>query len=150
MLLVFGLVLLAFSEMAQAGRKSKCEVVRALRNQNVPDWEIRDWLCLVKHESSYRYDVTNDNSNGSRDYGIYQLNDKYWCGRGSTKYSRCWQINTYGCGVDCAYFLNADLTDDTECAVKIKGCNGFGKWYGWLNKCQGDLANNSDYDFSDC
>ena len=42
MLLVFGVLLLAFSEMAQAGRKSKCEVVRALRNQNVPDWEIRD------------------------------------------------------------------------------------------------------------
>ena len=43
MLLVFGAVLLAFSEMAQAwGTKSKCDVVSALRKQNVPDSEIRD------------------------------------------------------------------------------------------------------------
>lgn len=42
MLLVFGVVLLAFSEIAQARTKSKCDVVRALRNENVPDSEIRD------------------------------------------------------------------------------------------------------------
>ena len=56
-------------------------------------------LCLVDHESDYQYDAVNDaNSNGSKDYGIYQINDKYWCDRGHTKYTKCWQINTDGCG----------------------------------------------------
>lgn len=50
MLLVFGVVLLAFSEIAQARTKSKCDVVRALRNENVPDSEIRDckWTKKTK------------------------------------------------------------------------------------------------------
>ena len=50
MLLVFGVVLQAFSEMAQAGTKSKCDVVRALRRENVPDSEIRDckWTKNIK------------------------------------------------------------------------------------------------------
>lgn len=152
MLLVFGVVLLAFSKMAQAGTVSKCDVVRALRNENVPDSEIRDWLCLVKHESSFRYDAinVNDDRSRSRDYGIYQLNDKYWCDRGSRSDTKCWRINTYGCGVSCASLLNDILTFDTECAVKIKRCNGFSKWYAWRDYCQGDLSNNSNYDFSHC
>ena len=50
MLLVFGVVLLAFSKMAQAGTVTKCDVVRALRNENVPDSEIRDckWTKKTK------------------------------------------------------------------------------------------------------
>lgn len=36
------LILLALVELAHAGTKSKCDVVRALRNENVPDSEMRD------------------------------------------------------------------------------------------------------------
>ena len=28
-----------------------------------------------------------------------------------------------------ADFLNSDLTFDTDCAVKIKNCNSFEKWW---------------------
>ena len=56
-------------------------------------------LCLVKHESNFRYDAFNAQT---KDYGIYQINGKYWCDRGTTKYNRCWQINTYGCGYPCS------------------------------------------------
>lgn len=59
-------------------------------------------LCLVNHESGFQYDVVHENSDGSKDYGIYQLNDNYWCDRGDTKYSSCWQINTFGCGYQCS------------------------------------------------
>ena len=41
-LLVVSVVLLAFGGIASAGTKSKCQVVGALRNQGVPDSEIRD------------------------------------------------------------------------------------------------------------
>ena len=59
-------------------------------------------LCLVKHESNFQYDANPVNTDGSKDYGIYQINSNYWCDRGTTKYSRCWQINTYGCGYPCS------------------------------------------------
>ena len=59
-------------------------------------------LCLVKHESNFKYDANPVNSDGSKDYGIYQINSNYWCDRGTTKYSQCWQINTYGCGYPCS------------------------------------------------
>lgn len=146
------LILLALLELAHAGTKSKCAVVRALRNENVPDSQMRDWLCLVKHESGFRYSATNNNNDGSTDYGIFQLNDRYWCGRGSTKYSQCWRINTYGCGVNnCNDFRNSNIADDTSCAVKIKRCNSFSKWYAWIKHCRGkDLSSQSQYDFSNC
>ena len=59
-------------------------------------------LCLVNHESGFQYDIVHENSDGSKDYGIYQLNDNYWCDQGDTKYSSCWQINTFGCGYQCS------------------------------------------------
>ena len=101
------------------------EIVRVVRRD--PQWFSFSFagLCLVKHESNYRYDVTNDNSNGSKDYGIYQLNDKYWCGRGSRKYSRCWQINTYGCGVDpctCKCYPTVHLCHRNQFGCKNMTC----------------------------
>ena len=39
---VFAVVLLAFWGIAFAGTKSKCQVVNALRDEGVPDSEIRD------------------------------------------------------------------------------------------------------------
>ncbi|WP_411027131.1 hypothetical protein [Salmonella sp. s54925] len=131
-----------------AATKTKCQVVSALRAQRVPDGDLRNWLCLVKHESSYRYDVTNTNSNLSKDYGIYQLNNKYWCDRGTRSDTACWKINTYGCGVPCNSLLNSDIDDDTKCAVKIKNCNSFRQWYGWTNNCQ-DVSG-SEFDYSSC
>ncbi|KAM7428890.1 hypothetical protein ABFA07_020201 [Porites harrisoni] len=147
---VFLLGTLALGEMANAGTKTKCDVVRALRIQNVPNSDMRDWLCLVNHESGFQYDIVHENSDGSKDYGIYQLNDNYWCDQGDTKYTSCWQINTFGCGYKCSDFTDSVIAWDTDCAVKIKNCNSFSKWRAWQVHCQGDLTTNPDYDFSHC
>lgn len=56
----------------------------------------------MKYESRYRYDAVGYNTDGSRDYGIYQINSRYWCGWGTEKYQACWEINTYGCGISCS------------------------------------------------
>lgn len=39
---VFAVVLLAFGGIAYAGTKTKCQVVNALRDEGVPDSQIRD------------------------------------------------------------------------------------------------------------
>lgn len=40
-------------------------------------------MCLVKHESDYNTKAYNNNG-PSRDYGIFQINSKYWCNDGKT------------------------------------------------------------------
>lgn len=37
-------------------------------------------VCLVESESSYRTDIVGPpNVDGSRDWGLFQINDRYWC-----------------------------------------------------------------------
>lgn len=157
---VFTVVLLALWGIAYAShKKTKCQVVDALLEAGAHPSDMRDWLCLVYHESEFQYDAVNENT---FDYGIFQISRQYWC-RGANDYSVCWKINTYGCGVthsDCStVFTDSNIANDAECAVKIKKCNdpphvpggnGFSMWVAWQTHCQGDLTSNPAYDWTDC
>ena len=76
----------------------RCEFARELVNkQGFARATVGNWVCLAnvrtlklckiafiikiffQYESSYNTGATNDNTNGSRDYGIFQINDNYWC-----------------------------------------------------------------------
>ncbi|KAH3794681.1 hypothetical protein DPMN_148219, partial [Dreissena polymorpha] len=98
------LVVMATLNLALAGYKTRCDVVRALRAQGVPDGDMRDWLCLVDNESKFKYDATyiNPNNRGT-DNGIFQMNSRYHCDRPSG-YSgtKCWKLNTDGCQDTCS------------------------------------------------
>jgi C-type lysozyme/alpha-lactalbumin family len=62
---------------------TKCELAKKL-SKTFPRDKLPDWNCLVKHESSYNSGKRGPkNKNGSYDYGIFQINDKYWCKVGS-------------------------------------------------------------------
>ncbi|XP_045197125.2 lysozyme-like [Mercenaria mercenaria] len=130
--------------LSQAENKTKCEVVQALRAQRVPDYDLRNWLCLVDQESSYEYDLIKYN-----DFGIFQLNRDVWCNKtngypGTT----CWKLNTYGCLDLCNSFLDADISNDANCAVRIRNCDGFQPWFGWRDRCH-DVSG-PEYDYTDC
>jgi lysozyme C len=59
---------------------SKCELARDMFYYNFPKADLPDWMCLVKHESSFNSGVKGGpNSDGSYDYGIFQINSRYWC-----------------------------------------------------------------------
>ncbi|CAC5387824.1 LYZ [Mytilus coruscus] len=144
-------ILLAFAlvEYSYDATKTKSQVVQALRNQGVPYSDFRDWLCLVKHQSEYGYDVVSNNTNGSKDYDIFQMNSNYFCGKAKgTSSSTCLRVNTYGCAVTCSSFTNSDISNDANCAVRVKSCGGFGKWYGWRDHCSNVKV--SEYDYSSC
>nr|AGO06639.1 c-type lysozyme 2 [Ruditapes philippinarum] len=148
---IIALVLIVMINGSLGGRKSKCEVVRALRAEGAKDSDMRDWLCLVAHESSYRYDVTHKNDGGSTDYGIFQMDDKYTCGNADgTSTSICWRIRTFGCEDACSTFIDSDIRNDANCAVRVRNCDGFRRWYGWVNNCSSDELEKPDYDFEDC
>merc|ERR1712126_244851 len=107
-----------------------CEFARELvNNQGFARATVGNWVCLANYESSYNTGATNDNTNGSRDYGIFQINDNYWC-----------DANVgYGadCGVSCSSLLDSSISDDCDCAKIIWQMHGFNAWYGWKNHCQG-------------
>lgn len=76
---IFLIVILSISHCALGKIFTKCELAKKLSATFARD-KLADWNCLVKHESSYNSRTRGPkNSNGSYDYGIFQINDKYWC-----------------------------------------------------------------------
>lgn len=111
---------------------SKCTLATTLSKSGIPMKELRDWVCLVKAESNFDTKKIFNKNDKSKNWGIFQINDKYWCrpddGRDSDN----------GCHLSCETELLADdITRATICAKKIKANKGFKAWDGWQKKCQG-------------
>lgn len=90
---------------------------------------VGNWVCLAYFESAYNTAATNYNSNDSTDYGIFQINDNYWCDDdvGASN----------DCGMSCSSLLDDSITDDCDCAEIIYERHGFEAWYGWIDNCEG-------------
>lgn len=59
---------------------SKCEFARLMSKAGFSRSSLPDWVCLVKFESNFNSKAKGGpNSNGSYDWGIFQINDRYWC-----------------------------------------------------------------------
>jgi len=73
----FALVVLAIAAPAFAGRTmDRCSLAREMSNLGVPRDQLDKWTCIAQHESDYRTWVVGPaNSDGSNDYGIFQIND---------------------------------------------------------------------------
>ncbi|ROT81705.1 lysozyme [Penaeus vannamei] len=58
--------------------------------------------CIAEFESSFNTAAINRNRNRSTDYGIFQINNKYWCG------------SDYGknvCKIPCSDLMSDDITE---------------------------------------
>ncbi|XP_053661911.1 lysozyme c-1 [Anopheles marshallii] len=133
---VYATVLLALAvscALIEAKTFTKCDLAKALANNGIAKTSLPDWICLVQNESAFRTSATNKNKNGSTDYGIFQINNKFWCD------------SSYGandCKISCDSLLNDDITDDIKCAKLIFKRHGFNAWYGWKNHCKGKTLPN--------
>ncbi|XP_034826898.1 lysozyme-like [Maniola hyperantus] len=116
---------------------TRCELVRELRRQRFPERQLRDWVCLVERESNRRTNAIRNESNGSRSYGLFQINDRFWCSN----------TNTPGkdCNVRCSDLITPEITRASNCAKTIYNRQGFNAWNGWKSHCQGSLP-----DISSC
>ncbi|XP_068632596.1 lysozyme-like [Battus philenor] len=133
-LLVFLFVITLFYQL-EAKQLSRCELVRELRRHGFPENKMRDWVCLVEKESGRRtHIVSKPNRNGSRDYGLFQINDMYWCSK----------TNKPGkdCNVTCKQITTNNISRAAACAKKIYQRHGFNAWYGWKNHCRGKALPN--------
>ncbi|XP_065367603.1 lysozyme 1-like [Calliphora vicina] len=123
----------AFAVPALGKTFTRCSLAREMYNMGVPKSELARWTCIAKHESDYRTHVVGPaNSDGSHDYGIFQINDKYWCQPNSGRFS----YNE--CDVDCDDLLTDNISLSVRCARQVKAQEGWPSWTTW-KYCSGNL-----------
>ncbi|XP_041667287.1 lysozyme C [Cheilinus undulatus] len=132
-----GLAFLLLVSVASARIFERCEWARTLKRYGMDGYQgisLADWVCLSQWESNYNTQATNRNSDGSTDYGIFQINSRYWCDDGTTA------INA--CHIRCTELLTDNVGTAITCAKRVvRDPNGIGAWVAWRNHCQGrDLS----------
>nr|XP_060616846.1 lysozyme C II-like isoform X2 [Anolis sagrei ordinatus] len=101
------------------------------------DWEQEhQGVCTAFYESSYNTQALHFENDGSVDFGIFQINSRYWCQYGN-------ELSANECGIQCSDLLSSNLAADAACAklVVLNSWNGMGAWVSWRLYCQGqDLS----------
>lgn len=73
-------VLLAVASFSDAKVWQMCELARVLNiRYGFTRASLADWMCLISKESAYNQQAVGVNS-GSKDWGLWQINDRFWCG----------------------------------------------------------------------
>uniref|UniRef100_A0A1I8MHI7 Glycosyl hydrolases family 22 (GH22) domain-containing protein n=1 Tax=Musca domestica TaxID=7370 RepID=A0A1I8MHI7_MUSDO len=117
---------------------NRCSLAREMFHLGVPKSELPQWTCIAKHESEFNTDAVGPaNSDGSHDYGIFQINDRYWCrppngGRSSN-----------GCHVNCRDLLGSNIARSVKCARQVQTQTGWSAWTTW-KYCKGKLPSIDD------
>jgi lysozyme C len=105
-----------------ANYKSECQVATYLKNAGFPQTNVPTMVCISKYESSFNCDAINVNTDGSGDYGLFQINSYYWCsGDPLSKYNQC--------GVSCTSVY--DCQANAKCAYTVWKQQGYNAWYGY-------------------
>jgi lysozyme C len=98
-----------------AGRKdSEAEVAQLLRAAGFDESTVGSMVCTAKWESSFYEGAQHTNSNGSTDYGLFQINDRYWL---------------KPCGVSSSDLLGGAA--NAACARQVYDAQGNEAWYGY-------------------
>ncbi|XP_047200364.1 lysozyme C isoform X2 [Hippoglossus stenolepis] len=133
------LVFLLLVAVANALVYERCELARELKSQGMDgsrSQSLANWVCLSHRESNYNTRATNTkNDNGSTDYGIFQINSRWWCNNNQTPTSN-------GCNINCSELLTDDISVAITCAKRVvRDPRGIGAWVAWGHHCQGrDLS----------
>ncbi|XP_012261627.2 lysozyme C-like [Athalia rosae] len=128
-------VLVAILGLTSARIYDRCDLARELRGRpDVAKEHVPTWVCIAFHES--RFDTSAiGRANGDRswDHGLFQLNDRYWCGRDAPGGV---------CRIPCSALRDQNISDDLRCAKavfdehrRISG-DGFNAWTTYGN-CKG-------------
>ncbi|XP_076967494.1 lysozyme C-like [Tamandua tetradactyla] len=132
-LLVLGLLLL--SATVQGKIYERCEFARALKARGMDGFRgisLPNWVCLARWESGYNTRAVNYNrGDRSTDYGIFQINSRYWCNDGKTPGA----VNA--CGIPCSALLQDDISQAVACAKRVvSDPQGIRAWVAWRSRCQ--------------
>ncbi|KAJ8249488.1 hypothetical protein GJAV_G00235990 [Gymnothorax javanicus] len=128
------LVFLLLAGAASAKIFRRCDLAKTLKDAGMDGYQgvsLGDWVCLAQSESSYNTGATHSNTDGSTDYGIFQINSRWWCDDGGR--------TANGCNIKCSSLLTDDISDSITCAKRVvRDPNGIRAWYGWELRCEGE------------
>lgn len=127
------LLLLLLLAAASAKVFQRCDWARVLQANGMDGYagvSLADWVCLSKWESDYNTMATNHNTDGSTDFGIFQINSRFWCRDGQ-------RPSANACGIRCSELQSDDVTVAIRCAKRVvRDPNGIGAWVAWRRHCQ--------------
>jgi lysozyme C len=99
-----------------AGRRlSETEAASLIRQAGFPESSVGKMICTIKYESNFYERASNRNTNGSVDYGLFQVNSTHLGGA--------------GCPSSSAGLYTA--ATNTKCALAIYKSQGINAWYGY-------------------
>ncbi|XP_074793090.1 lysozyme C-like isoform X2 [Natator depressus] len=155
-------VLACLSAGARGEVLSRCELARLLQRGGLDGfmgYRLDNWLCLAFYASRFNTGTVTENSDGSSDYGIFQINSRRWCSDQRSRtldlcQTRCRGTappppGERGAGTPAPQdhlagrdLLTADLADDINCVKKVvMDWQGMGAWMPWRDHCRGrDLS----------
>ncbi|XP_060109252.1 lysozyme C-like [Heteronotia binoei] len=122
--------------MGQSKIFERCKLAQKLKKMGLDGYagySLANWVCTADHESRYNTAATHYNDyDGSTDFGIFQINSRYWCQYGSEPSSNI-------CKIQCSELLTDDIAPDVACAkiVVDESEDGMGAWVAWRLYCQG-------------
>uniref|UniRef100_U5EQF8 lysozyme n=1 Tax=Corethrella appendiculata TaxID=1370023 RepID=U5EQF8_9DIPT len=139
MKLVLGLsFIFAFAVFSVVGKVfAPCELYQELKQITTDKELLRNWMCLVDNESKFKTNAKNVNTNGSTDYGLFQINDKFWCAADKAGKD---------CNIMCSKLMDDSIADDINCAKIIYKRHGFTAWVAWTNYCKNNAKALAKYD----
>ncbi|XP_021073039.1 alpha-lactalbumin [Mus pahari] len=117
----------------QATELTKCEVSHAIKDiDGYQGISLLEWACVLFHTSGYDTQaVVRDN--GSTEYGLFQISNRFWCK--SSEFPESENI----CGISCDKLLDDELADDIACAKKILAIKGIDYWKAYRPMCSEKL-----------
>ncbi|XP_040265621.1 lysozyme C-like isoform X1 [Bufo bufo] len=128
--------LLFLLAIASGKKYDKCELAKVLKNGGLGGYKgysLENWICTAFHESGFNTAATNYNRpDKSTDYGIFQINSRWWCNDYKTPRSK------NACNVDCKVLLGDDISQAIKCAKRVvSDPNGMAAWVAWRKHCKG-------------
>uniref|UniRef100_A0A1I8MC29 Lysozyme n=1 Tax=Musca domestica TaxID=7370 RepID=A0A1I8MC29_MUSDO len=110
----------------------RCTLVKRMYAMGVPKSELPKWACIADRESNYRLHVVGPkNRDGTQDYGVFQINNRWWCKDASGRKT------ANGCKIACNDLLD-NLDNSIKCALTVKKEQGWKAW-STLKFCEGKL-----------
>ena len=95
---------------AEAVTIDKCKLIDVFREEFAPDL-VDDWVCLARWESHYNTSAIGTlNWDGSKDLGLFQISEKWWCD---------WGSKGKGCRMDCEGKMKRTAQVGTSVGKKV-------------------------------
>lgn len=114
----------------------RCELAKELRySYNLPFEQIHTWVCIAQQQSRLNTSALGPlNAIGSQSYGLFQINEKFWCSNDGN--------GGKGCTVSCSDLIDDNIADDIQCVQRIFNehqrifGNGFQAWTSYESYCK--------------